>query len=1175
MGNLKTSKTNVQIEPKTNVQIESKSKNTIDSKKIFNNQKLWEFIERTKYQEFLVKDTGDKSYENIVGSLNAFLYEDIDSINEKIVEYLKQIIKLNGIGDDNIKNIIKNESTTSVIYEKIYKKIDEHERDKSKHNLEFLKIIVVGRKKIGKTDLIKYILKLPENENYNKNENEDFKEYTSNNVPYLKLVEYKGIGFDKDSKPEIIGGNISKYIDSLQKKNSNDLIHCIWYCITGTRFEEQEAEVLRKLKNSYKNDNVLPVIVVYTKTKDNKIAEKMKDHIKDQDINTLFVKTCANGFKMMNGKEVKAFGGEQLLKATLEKCTKSLQGDLINLMISNISEDVKNELLEENKKIKDDIPEKIENNFVENFGNVLNDGEFIDYIINIIMENLKYFYGKNISNKTFNLLNDSSFIKEIKYLIEKYKSKTKNIINKIIEEKSSEYLNFQAQAEKSNGNTHIKNKRTLNDYKKLIEISLKKNSYYISQRLIIAYIIQEIYKKFFEEYTEHLNIIIKDLLNVNNKNSVTDIKSHLEHCFLVKLKDFGNKWEININVQHPPPEGSDIDLPDKNDVEFAKLVKSSNNDLNTNSFIFNENTSDNDESNDVLDDVKNENNDVWFPYQGKEWKYKKGDKFEEKLRQFLQNLEVQDSFFNKESDDKIFVSLRNDIKKDLIDFLNQKKYDFMRNIHSRYSKDIFPLDKDIIPKIIEKEKISSIYLDKIKNEFDIIDNNMNITNIKYITIIVVGRSGVGKSSLINALIKEKEAKTDVGFFCTLKNDQYKGKNSFSFLNFIDTRGTQLDQINLENIVKNAKEVINYMTKEAEKDEDYNINVQCIYYCLEGENLEESEKKAILDLHNNKEKIPLIVVYTQAIDKMEVEKMKDKIENELRVPFINVLSEEMEGVNSYGLNDLIKLTLKKCKENNEGIIYKSIEKIISQSIKENLEKENADIKYKICEKLFQNFLNFNKKVNEKDLYETIFNYIKIFFVEYMAFKDNGKKALNQESKMELNNSKILNDFIQTYIEFYQNQSEKMIKPLLEDKSLKYLDMQAKKEKKLDKSINQENKNDREDFKKIISEFLCLNFNYISQKYLIYRFILDISETFSENLEKRMNEIVYKNMKTEKTKGLIKGSFDKIYEFFINAIYQPFHNKNIYEEDFIIDNDNNNKENQTEEEKNSDSFYPSFD
>jgi hypothetical protein len=288
-----------------------------------------------------------------------------------------------------------------------------------------LKIIVVGRKKIGKTDLIKYILKLPENENYKKNKNEDLEEYTSKNVPYLKLVECKGIGFDKDSKPEIIGGNISKYIDSIQKKNSNDLIHCIWYCITGTRFEKPEAEVLKKLKNSYKNDNVLPVIVVYTNTKSNDHADEMKNHIKEQEIDTLFVKTCAKGFKKMNGKDVKAFGGEELLEVTLQKCSKSLQGDLINLMISNISEDIKNELLEENKKIKDDILEKIENNFVENFAKVLNDGEFIDYIINIIMENLKYFYGQNISYKTFNLLNLYSCIsisyKFSKLSFDKYK----------------------------------------------------------------------------------------------------------------------------------------------------------------------------------------------------------------------------------------------------------------------------------------------------------------------------------------------------------------------------------------------------------------------------------------------------------------------------------------------------------------------------------------------------------------------------------------------------------------------------------------------------------------------------------------------------------------------------------------------------------------------------------
>ena len=560
-------------------------------KKIIKNKKLLEFTEKKIFQDSLINATDDSPYDEIKKKKVEILQNEINLISENVNDYLNQNIKLNKIKLDDIKNILKNENTISIMKEKIYQKINAYENDNSKHNLDYLKIILVGRKKIGKTDLIKYILKLEVNENNNKNKNEDFKEYTSEYVPYLKLVEYKGIGFDKDSKPEIIGRDISNYIDSLQKKKeSNDLIHCIWYCITESKFEAPEIAVLKKLKHAYQNDNVLPVIVVYTRTEINETADKMELHIKNQNIDTVFIKTSAKDFEMMNGKIIKAFGRKELLEATLEKCTQSLQGELINLMTSKIAENIKNELLDMNKEIKNNIQEKMENKFMENFNVVKNDGELIDYILNILMENLKDFYGKNISNKTFNLLNDSLFIKDIKVLIKNYKSKIKNIINPIIEQKSIEFLDMQAKIEISNGNTNIKHKRTLNDYKKIIEIFLKKNLYYISQRLLIAYIIQEIYTKFFEDYRKELNKILIDLLNINSKNPSNnkEIKSLLEHCFLVKLKDFGNKWDININIQCKPLENSNIDLPDKNDIESRELVKKNNNELNTNSFIFNQ-----------------------------------------------------------------------------------------------------------------------------------------------------------------------------------------------------------------------------------------------------------------------------------------------------------------------------------------------------------------------------------------------------------------------------------------------------------------------------------------------------------------------------------------------------------------------------------------------------------
>ena len=50
--------------------------------------------------------------------------------------------------------------------------------------------------------------------------------------------------------------------------------------MTETKFEVPEIAVLKKLKNAYKNDNVLPVIAVYTKTESKEIANEMEKHIK-------------------------------------------------------------------------------------------------------------------------------------------------------------------------------------------------------------------------------------------------------------------------------------------------------------------------------------------------------------------------------------------------------------------------------------------------------------------------------------------------------------------------------------------------------------------------------------------------------------------------------------------------------------------------------------------------------------------------------------------------------------------------------------------------------------------------------------------------------------------------------------------------------------------------------
>ena len=49
----------------------------------------------------------------------------------------------------------------------------------------------------------------------------------------------------------------------LDSENPDLFIHCIWYCITGTRLEPIERDTLKELSKIYQS-NSIPIIIVYT-----------------------------------------------------------------------------------------------------------------------------------------------------------------------------------------------------------------------------------------------------------------------------------------------------------------------------------------------------------------------------------------------------------------------------------------------------------------------------------------------------------------------------------------------------------------------------------------------------------------------------------------------------------------------------------------------------------------------------------------------------------------------------------------------------------------------------------------------------------------------------------------------------------------------------------------------
>ena len=172
------------------------------------------------------------------------------------------------IDNDDCKNLLKEITLENI------EKINQNEQScKTKH----LSILAIGRKGVGKTTLINYIL----NQNNSKeiikitgNTNNNFTIYENKKFSYLRMIEFKGMGFGENN-PETIKTEAIKYIKEQEVYNDyNNIIHCIWYCVSDIRFEDTEIEILTKLKEVY-SDNYIPIIVIYTKAIDIEIFELM------------------------------------------------------------------------------------------------------------------------------------------------------------------------------------------------------------------------------------------------------------------------------------------------------------------------------------------------------------------------------------------------------------------------------------------------------------------------------------------------------------------------------------------------------------------------------------------------------------------------------------------------------------------------------------------------------------------------------------------------------------------------------------------------------------------------------------------------------------------------------------------------------------------------------------
>lgn len=186
-----------------------------------------------------------------------------------------------------------------------------------------------------------------------------------------------------------------------------------------------------------------------------------------------------------------------------------------------------------------------------------------------------------------------------------------------------------------------------------------------------------------------------------------------------------------------------------------------------------------------------------------------------------------------------------------------------------------------------------------------------IKNLTTLNIIVAGKTGVGKSTLINAVFREKLAETGMGKPVTdhMRKITKKGIP----LAIYDTRGFELGK-EVQTEVK--QEVIDTISKGL-ATQDINKAIHCIWYCIntasnrvEPEEIEWLKK---LSKDNQITQVPIIIVLTQSFSKKKAHEMRRMLldENLDVIQVIPVLAEDYEiedlgTAKTYGLDVLIKV-----------------------------------------------------------------------------------------------------------------------------------------------------------------------------------------------------------------------------------------------------------------------------
>lgn len=382
----------------------------------------------------------------------------------------------------------------------------------------------------------------------------------------------------------------------------------------------------------------------------------------------------------------------------------------------------------------------------------------------------------------------------------------------------------------------------------------------------------------------------------------------------------------------------------------------------------------------------------------------------EKERKRQQQIKEALNFY--ESEKKNYEN--NKLNEILNNFQNSLKNEFCSNraslLDDLIKKEIKIIFKDLDECINKKtQEVYSSNLQNIKNEL----NNKN-------RILLIGRSGVGKSTLINSIFDYDIAETGIGRPITMyekpKKYEYFSREE---IELFDTRGIELDPN--YGIEKTSKMVENFIKEQLIKKEPINA----IWYCITGNKIEDIELNLIKKLKSlyKDDSLPVIIVYTQCVDDETFSEIKNYIEtqlnNKINIKKVLAKSKNINGISCkrYGLEELLNET-KEYIEKNKEFVDISTAKIKANERMESILNENINVESNIQfeNKIKKIILFFFQKYGNSSLNQ---NNIRTFYTQYenkcnSIIKGELNKIVSKEAqKMKNDLSDILTKVIRKY------------------------------------------------------------------------------------------------------------------------------------------------------------------